>query len=143
MSKPPIVYAETSLFLAYFGGEAGRADLCKELLAEGQRGDKRIYTSAFTLVEVLRGKAGKQISTERARRQPARRRKCSTPWKKSPFEDRPRRCGDRDGRSAFVPPSTSRAELLTNRLRQTLVARVHALPVPRLWRRRRRAASDS
>lgn len=58
MSKVPVVYAETSVFLAFFAGETGRAAVCKEVLEEGRRQEKKIVTSAFTLVEVLRGKAG-------------------------------------------------------------------------------------
>lgn len=58
MTKVPVVYVETSVFLAFFAGEAARGDLCKEILEEGRRQEKKIVTSAFTLVEVLRGKPG-------------------------------------------------------------------------------------
>ncbi len=50
------LYWDSSCFLSVLNGEAGRADICKDILKNGELGNVRIYTSVWAVVEVVRPK---------------------------------------------------------------------------------------
>jgi predicted nucleic acid-binding protein len=56
MSNPLRLYWDTSVFLSVLNGEAGRADICKDILKNGDLGNVKILTSVWTIVEVVRPK---------------------------------------------------------------------------------------
>ncbi len=45
---------DTCVFTAIIRGEAGRADICRQLLSDGERGQFVVATSALTLAEMTR-----------------------------------------------------------------------------------------
>lgn len=59
-------YWDSAAFLAYLRRERGRVDTCQQVLNEGDRGDFKIVTSAFTLSEVLHLKGQERIPVEHA-----------------------------------------------------------------------------
>jgi len=50
----PIRYWDANAFLGWFNDEAGRANLCENVLALAEEGKLLIVTSAITLTEVIR-----------------------------------------------------------------------------------------
>ena len=58
MTKAPVVYLETSVFLAIIKGEKGRVDTCRAVLDDGRTRTTKTITSALTLAEVVRGPDG-------------------------------------------------------------------------------------
>jgi predicted nucleic acid-binding protein len=57
-------YWDSSVFVAYFNDEPGRADIIESLLNDGTEGRLTIITSAFACVEVLKLKDQKHLSKE-------------------------------------------------------------------------------
>jgi len=57
-------YWDSSVFVAYFNDESGRADTVENLLNEGTEGKLSVVTSAFACVEVLKLKEHKHLSQE-------------------------------------------------------------------------------
>ena len=57
-------YWDSSIFVAYFNDEVGRADTVESLLNEGTDGKLTIVTSAFACVEVLKLKEHEHLSKE-------------------------------------------------------------------------------
>jgi len=55
-------YWDSSVFVAYFNDEAGRADTVENLLNEGTEGKLTVVTSAFACVEVLKLKEHEHLS---------------------------------------------------------------------------------
>jgi len=47
-------YWDSSVFLAWIKGEAGRVEVCEEIVAYARNNECDIFTSAITLAEVLR-----------------------------------------------------------------------------------------
>lgn len=57
-------YWDSSVFVAYFNDEEGRADTVETLLNEGTEGKLTVITSAFACVEVLKLKDHKHLSQQ-------------------------------------------------------------------------------
>jgi len=57
-------YWDSSVFVAFFNDENGRADTVETLLNEGKDGKLTVITSAFACVEVLKLKDHKDLSKE-------------------------------------------------------------------------------
>ncbi|HHV79052.1 MAG TPA: type II toxin-antitoxin system VapC family toxin [Firmicutes bacterium] len=53
--EPPLIYLDTSVFLAYFKGENGRVEDCQAVLREAEAGQIRALSSVLTLAEACRG----------------------------------------------------------------------------------------
>ena len=60
------IYWDTSIFLCFLGiGEEARAKICEDILQHAADGDIRLYTSTYTIAEVIRPKK-KSIPNARA-----------------------------------------------------------------------------
>lgn len=57
-------YWDSSVFVAYFNDEAGRADVVETLLNDGLEGKLTVITSSFACVEVIKLKEHKQLTKE-------------------------------------------------------------------------------
>src|SRR5438046_5125166 len=57
-------YWDSSVFVAYFNDEPGRADVVENLLTEGSEGHLTVVTSTFACVEVLKLKEHEHLSKE-------------------------------------------------------------------------------
>jgi predicted nucleic acid-binding protein len=54
VSRTPLIYWDSSVFLAWLKPEASRRKACREILDEAEAGKLRIVASAITLTEVIK-----------------------------------------------------------------------------------------
>ena len=54
MSRTPLIYWDSSVFLAWLKPEASRRNACREILDEAEAGKLKIVASAITLTEVIK-----------------------------------------------------------------------------------------
>lgn len=57
-SDKPLVYLETSVFLAHLNGEAGRSEDCTSVMIQAEAGETVALTSTVTLTEVIKISGG-------------------------------------------------------------------------------------
>lgn len=58
MGTEPVVYLDTSVFIALIQNEAGRVAACREALQDASEEKTRALTSALTVAEVVKGESG-------------------------------------------------------------------------------------
>lgn len=62
MSEPHLTYYfDSSVFIAFFNDEEGRADAVESLLEEAHDGNISIVTSSFSLVEVIKMRGSRKL----------------------------------------------------------------------------------
>jgi predicted nucleic acid-binding protein len=65
---PEKFYWDAGVFLAYFNEEEGRVDACENILNYARKGKCRIFTSSFSLVEVVHIKGRKALTPDREKK---------------------------------------------------------------------------
>lgn len=64
MKRPPLIYWDSSVFLAWLKPETSRHRQCRDILDEAELGKLRIVTSAITLTEVIKLKGSPKLKAE-------------------------------------------------------------------------------